>query len=296
MAISPSIVRLERTPRLTAYGAIAQAARASKAPMVAVDQMSYNEHYNIFPNDVVDLSSAPDIELFVFGWGSTYTRPNTSGIEEAVNYLHDPLDGNLYNLLPLVMRKKGEDDLTPEQRARLGLRSEMVIDSETWIAYWAHKVDRSQNAIVAEIVVPPSTPDGVESVTPVTGDPSLMSPTPTKLTTDTIRKDGAYVRVRTTLAMTLNAWETNELLKSKQIISGTDQLEVTEIGLLTGYPVTKTVTDGSNTITYTEYLAAQLSLVSPLRQMWNDRVGMDTTLLQDVGINNPTNFVLPFTG
>lgn len=289
-----SVINIERQPRLTVYGAIVQAAKLSGAPMVYVEQTPLNEKLNVFPNEPVDLTTPPNIEYFGIGWGSTYSRPNADNIDEIVNYVHDPLDANLFHLLPMVIRDIGDDDLTPERRAKYAMRATFEVDGVTKVGYFLKQVDRSQTLITADMVVPAENVGGSDTITPITGDSRYLNPTPTKLTDATQRKDGAYVKVRAPIGMVFDAWEMNELINAKQIMTGSDQLEVTEIGLFSAVKKSKTVADGNNNITYTEAMKAQLNLVSPLRFVANDRVGETTTLLQDLGINNPTNFALPF--
>jgi len=289
-----TVINIERQPRLTAYGLILQAARNSGLPMIYIDQTSLNEKLGIFPEEVVDNSIVPATDWFGIGWGSTYTRPTPEGINEVVNYVHDPLDADLFHSLPLLIRKQGQDNLTPEERQNYSGRALFNHEGETLVGYYLKKVDRSQTAIIAEIVVPPSTPNGTEQVTPLEGDPRYLNPTPVELSDATQRKDGAYVRVRAPLALTFSAWEMDELLNAKQIMTKSSQLEVTEIGLFSGVAKTKTVTDADNTITYTEVMNAQLNLASPLRFIANDRVGRSTSLTQEMGVNSPTNFKLPF--
>lgn len=289
-----SVINIERQPRFTLYGAIVQSCMSSGAPMLYIEQTTLNEQLNVFADEVVDTSIVPSRDWFGVGWGSTYSRPNADSIDEIVNYIHDPLDANLFHLLPMVMREIGNDDLTPERRAQYGMRALVNKDGKTYVAYYLKKVDRSQTVITADIVVPPSTPDGTEQVDEVTGDPRYLNPTPVKLTTATERKDGAYVKVRSPVSMVFDPWEMNELLNAKQIMTASSQLEITEIGIFSGVPRDKTVTDGDSTFTYNEVMNAQLNLASPLRFIANDRVGQTTTLIQDMGINSPTNFKLPF--
>lgn len=294
MAASP--IAIEDLPRLTAWGAIYQTAAFAGVPIPIIDQTTLNEEFNVYPTESGDHSKPPGLDYWIVGYGSTYTRPNDlTGVEESVNYVHDTLDANVFHTVPMVMREQGKDDLTPAQRSKLGLRAIENHGGKTYVVYKARKIDRSGSVISAEVVIPPADndPEGVEVRTPIVGDPRYLKPTPVKLTTDTIRKDGAYVNVSCPLGMTLTPWELNELIKSKQIITGS-ALEVTEVAVVTAYNAQKTVADGDNTITYTEAIEAQMAIVMPTRIVAAHYINEGITLNHDVGVSNPTNFMLPF--
>jgi hypothetical protein len=286
---------LEDMPRFTAWGAIVQTAQFSGVPIPIIDQTTLNKEYNIYPNEQGNHSTPPPPNYFAVGYGSTYTRPNSQLVEESVNYVHDPLDANLFHLCPLVLREQGKDDLTAERRAKYAGRAIINHEGKTYVGYLLKNIDRSASVITADIVIPPESndPDGVATRTPIVGDPRYLSPTPTKLTDATVRKDGAYVEVSCALGMVFDVWELNELIKAKQILTGSS-LEITEVALFSGYKVQKTVADGAASITYNEAIEAQMAVVMPTRIVASHYLDEGITLLHDVGVNNPTNFARPF--
>jgi hypothetical protein len=292
---TPTPLVLEDMPRYTAWGAILQVVKIAEVPMLIIDQTALNETLGVYPAEVGDHTKAPSLNYFGIGYGSTYTRPNSQGVDESVNYVHDPLDAGMFHPTPIVMREQGKDDLTAEQRARLGMRSIMNHGGKTYVCYNLKKLDRSASVVQAFIVTPAdsSDPSSTEIRTPVTGDPRYLNPTPVKLTNDTVRKDGSYVSIKCNLGMVFNTWELNEIIKAKQILTGSS-LEITEIGIFSAYSASKTVPDGTSSITYTEAIEAQLAIVMPTRIIASHYLDEGLTLYHDVGISNPTNFARPF--
>ena len=80
------------------------------------------------------------------------------------------------------------------------------------------------------------------------------------------------------------------MLNAKQILTGTAQLEITEIGLFSGIPKTVTNSGTGEAVVYNEALRAQLNVVSPHRILLNQFVGRELVINHDFGVDDPTSF------
>lgn len=283
---------LSLEPRRTTWGAMVQTAAYARVPLDFLAGTTINEKYNVFASEPINRETDfADLGYFGIGRGSTYMKVVSVGTE-STNYLHEPVDAILFNQQPFILRTL-DNDIPADKRAKYALRAIVEINSVLYVAYYLKRLDKSLSTIVASSVIP-ATSEAPEDVNPLVSDPRYLNPTPTKPEAGNERTDGKYVRVSCLVQSKMDAWDIDEMLNAKQIITGTTQLEITEIGIFSA--ISKTVTDDSTgtSITYTEALRAQLNVVSPHRIMVNHFAGRELIINHDFGVDDPTNFQFNF--
>lgn len=279
---------LNLEPRRTTWGAIVQTANYVRVPVPFLTGTTINEKFSVFPNESIEDTDYPELNYFGYGRGSTYMKVISDGSNESSNYLHEPLDAVLFNQMPFIMRTL-DNDITSAQRANYALRAIVEHNSISYVAYYLKRLDKSSSIITNSVVVP-ATATELEESNLVVADPRYLSPTPTKADAGTERTDGAYVRVSCIVESKMDAWDIDEMLNAKQILTGSSQLEITEIGLFSGVPKTVSNAVTGSTVTYTEALRAQLNVVSPHRLLLNQYVGRELSINHDFGVDDPTSF------
>lgn len=277
-------------PRPTVWGAMALSALWTGGRMEYVAKTTLNEKFNVFADDVVEDTAGKPVEYWGVGRGTTYLFTDSQGVPDTANYEHEPVDASLYFFCPMAMRPKGQDDFTPEERAKLGMRTEMEINGTTWIAYMTRVIDRSVTTVLAEMVIPATKPGERDDRRPLLPDDRYLNPVPIEPDTTPSRTDGAYTDVTSIIKTVLTPAEIAELINAKQIISGNNHLQFTEIGLFGAVKEEKTVTDGGNSFTYTEGMKMQMHIVSPVGVIINDAITTGWSANHDLGMANPTNF------
>lgn len=281
---------LSLEPRRTTWGAMAQTAAYTRAPISYVPETTLNEKYNFAEEVAIDpLLEFPFLEYYGYGRGSTYMKilPDNSG--EATNYLHEPVDAALFYQMPFVLRDL-DNDIPAAKRAELAGRCIMTMEDGTRkIAYFLRKLKRD-TATVKGYKVIPETADTPEQKTELVGDPAYLNPVPKADDSGVDRTDGAYTRVQAILLSELDTWDISEMINAKQLLTGNSQLEVTEIGLFSAIPKDYTSDITGVNVTYKEAVRAQLNLVSPQRIIINSFAETGLSIQHDLGVDDPTSF------
>lgn len=283
---------LSLEPRRTTWGAMVQTSNYTRIPLDYLAGTTINEKYGVFASEPINSETDyANLGYFGIGRGSTYMKVVSVGTE-STNYLHEPVDAILFNQTPFILRTL-DNDIPADKRAKYAIRAIVEINGIQYIAYFLKLLDKSLSQITASTVIP-ATQDSPEDINQLVSDPRYLNPTPTKPDAGNERTDGKYVRVSCLVQSKMDAWDIDEMLNAKQIITGTTQFEITEIGIFSAIP--KTVTDNStgSNVTYTEALRAQLNVVSPHRIMLNHFAGRELVINHDFGVDDPTNFQFVF--
>ena len=285
-----TIENLRLFPRRTVWGSQIQTANYTRGKIKYVEFTTLNEKFSVGQNVDLKDDQFPALSYFGVGRGSTYMKALSDGSRENVNYIHEPTDAALFYQLPFVLRTE-DNDLSAVERNNFGIRTSLTVNGNKYIAYYLHVLDRTNTEVVAQVITP-ETDDQPKQIKPIEGDIRFLNPTPKEPDSGVINTDGKYTNVTSILKSVLTSWDIAELINSKKIITGNDQLEITEIGLFSAFPmnITSPTGVGSVPIQYTEAIKAQLNVTAPHRILVNSYVGRTLTIEHDLGVNDPTNF------
>lgn len=281
-------INLNLEPRRTTWGAVAQTAAIAKVPVDYLAGTTLNEKFGVFQNE--SINSATDyqeLSYFGIGRGSTYMKVLSDSSSQSENYLHEPFDAALFYQLPFVLRTI-DNDIPAEKRVKYAMRCIVEKDGIKYVAYYLKALDKSSSSITTKTVVP-ATDTESETSTDLISDPRYLNPVPTKADAGNVRTDGAYIRVSLLLQSKLDAWDISEILNAKQILTGNNQLEITEVGLFVGIPKSVSSSITNEAVVYTESLRTQLSMVSPHRILLNQFEGRELVINHDLGVDDPTS-------
>lgn len=284
-----SSLDLQLSPRLTVWGVAWMAASWGGTAMKYIEQTTLNEKFNVFPNEDIDEDIKEPLGYFGLGRGSTYAFTESDATVTNRNYTHEPVSATPFHPLPLLLRKVGEDDLDATTRAKYAMRAIIDVNGVSYVAYYLKKLDKSTSNVEIEYVVP-ATSTAEETRNDIVGSVTYLNPVPTVPASGQGSTDGAYVDVSLILRSVLTAAEVAEVIAAKEILTGTSDVEITEIALFSGIPIAKSVTDGGEDINYVEVMKAQMHTISPVRVLLNPYLVSGFSANHNIGLGSPSNF------
>jgi hypothetical protein len=275
--------------RRTIAASLLQTAQFFKVPMLYQANSMLNEKYDFSKTIRPPAGQYPYANYFQFGRNGFYCQPGGDGVPEIRSYVHEPVDGGLFEGMPFVLRDLN-NDLTATQREMYAGRAILRVGSTDKIAYWLCKLNKTDSSVLPFIVTPDATEDIRDPFIP---NSSTLSPTPTKPTIDAINVvTGKYGVVECKIKMILTQWMIDELLNVKQLLTGNSVLDVTEIAIVHGYPQNVTSNISGTSVTYEEAIVAQISAFFPNKIAINNYAGDTLEMSFHAGIDDPLSLAL----
>lgn len=273
--------------RRTVYGSKHQTAMTLGMPVPYVDKETLNELHNFLPGEYPAVGSYSALNYFQFGINGAYMKSVSGGREELESYIHQPTDGGLFYPIPFVLRRP-DNDLTPAQREYYAGRAQANYSGEDFIAYWLAPLDKS--ATVIETKIKDSVNGTERDFVPSTG---TLQPTPRRPSIDDVNVvSGEYCVVESLVGMNLKAWQLDELINAKEIITGSSSLDINEIAICLGQERVIQIQDGENTVNFKDAIAVQPTAYFPNRHNLNSYVGQDFTMRFNAGIDDPLSLAV----
>lgn len=270
----------------TAYAALLQTNLFLDLPHAFLQSTTLNEALGINANVTPSNNERCSLKIWVIGSRGHTTTQGTGGQVLLTPIQHKATDGNLYNILPFVLRPVN-NDLTADARAKYALRKAVTHGNVPYIAYYGRRIDFTGVQTGMNLV---TVDHGVETITPFVPDSSNLNPVPpTTSNTNTNVIDGKYVTATGRITIGMDENEAAEFRNVCNIIYGSENYAmVSEIGLCTAVNRSIQSTDqvSGNQITMNEAIGVQIaSHVPSLNAIAFNNNGFELSL--DVGVREP---------
>lgn len=269
----------------TVYGARLQSALLTGTPLPIAVNSTVNEVLDIEKSTAIALTDRPAMRYLIIGNGGHSMRVGTNNIARPVPIQHKPTDAGLFNQIPFVLRDLA-NDLTPDMRAKYGLRKLEVHSGTMYAAYYLKR-------LVLDAVVPvmeyKTVFNNETTTTEFIPNTSNLHPTPPALTNTGVNvTTGDYVSATAKIPFILTELEVQELLDVANIIYGdTGYAIISELGLCSGVDKIIAVNPGTGTVfNFNEVIACQVvTFVNSFFSLLFNNRGIDVLL--DVGATEP---------
>lgn len=243
----------------TIYGSKLQTELLLGLPYEHIANTTLNEKFDIQSGVLPNAGQMPKIGWFVIGNGGHRNQTGADGFPYSSPIQHDPADAALYNHLPFLLRLPSED-LTVLERERYGLRKQIVVNGQNYIAYYAKVLTMEDTQIQ---MLHNTVTDGVVSQTPFIPTGANLNPTPAPIpATGVVTTNGDYLSASAYLNLSLSREDISELVEVARIMYDNENYAViSEIGLVAGVPRIVNVPGpgGSGNISYQEAICAQIT-------------------------------------
>ncbi len=245
----------------TGFGSVCQLANWLGCPTPAeyVGPATLNTKYQIQQNLGLGSNESARLLGISFGVGGL-NYSTTNGRMRQVTTPHTPKDGAPFEMLPACIRSM-DNDLSPAERARYGLRHVRSHNGVPYFFYYVHR-HSFRDAVIK--MHERSTVNGVtesENFVPAE-DAGVLAPVPTVVATENVNPLAGVSLVSTArLEIRLDAFAVGELLNAAQLLFGSeDDAYVTEIQLIQAVErqVDGATAQAGVNISYTELIAAQV--------------------------------------
>lgn len=268
--------------RRTIYGSTHQTAMTLNIPVPYQEKDTLNELYDVLAGEYPAAGQYTSLGYFQLGINGAYMKATEDGREELESYVHQPTDGGLFMPIPFVVRRTN-NDLTAEERKDYAGRTKRTYDGVEYYVYMFKRLDTSATTITRSIVDPVN---GTENEFTPSSDTLQPTPQRPSVSAENI-VSGSYCKVSAIITMPLKAWQLDELISAKQIITGSTSLDINEIAICLGKDYPTTIDENSNTVAFTEAIAVQPTAYFPNRFNLNSYVGSDFSMRFNAGIDDP---------
>lgn len=203
-----------------------------------VDQYStLNEKFGILTTETGNVLGAgvyPNIEYLAIGRGGHANITGTGGAALTDILRHGPTDACMFTALPFVMREEG-NDLSVGERANYRMRTVETFNTVDYATYWLKKIDT--NSVTPETRVITILNGDVVQDDPYVPTNASLNPTPIVVDNNDLNlADGRYITVRSSLGVTLDENDINEIIDACNIIYGDDRFAmISEVGVVSGH-------------------------------------------------------------
>jgi len=241
----------------TIFGSHLQTCLLMKLAYEVLANSTLNERFSIQQGVMPAKGELPDFGYFVIGNGGHKFTMTASGRSKPEPIQHLGTDASCFEPLPFVLREAA-NDLSPEERAKYGLRRSEIHGGRPYFAYYARRIDKSNIKAIPQVI---TVRDGVESVKPFVPTSENLNPVPQNLSptgVNTVKGDNVSVSAK--MALILSESEINEIKNACKVLFDDEELAIiSEVGLVSG--VDKWVTSpgpNNSTINQNEIIAAQI--------------------------------------
>lgn len=239
----------------TVYGAYHQTCWAFNLPPVIKPFSTWNEKFNIEKDTHAANTKRHVIAYIGIGNGghTVAQGPNGIGLVNAVQ--HRPTDASLYNTLPWIIRPVAED-LNPSERNKYRMRKEIIVNGETYVAYYLRAIDLSNTLpemlytriisgqLTAEVFNP--------TISNLNPTPPIIANAGTNPTTSDTVSASAII------PLIMNDDDVEEFKRAVEYVMGDERLAmISEIAIVTGVDSIVRTSHLGRDLDYTEALDAQ---------------------------------------
>lgn len=227
---------MEKSPRIqtrtvhSIWGQLLQAQSLMGLPMNILPFTTLNEKHQINHNNRLQLTDKLVCQYYCIGWGgheniTASDKPHITDIIE-----HDPSDAGLYQQMPFVLRRRG-NDLTDEQKQRYRLRKLVSIKGVEYIAYYLKKfeIKGGGNQVLLETII-----DGESTTVPYTPRAENLSPVKPELSPREVETaSNTKLRVSVNATIEFDEFDSREYREVSKILYGSAKYAVvSEIGIV----------------------------------------------------------------
>lgn len=228
-----------------------------KEPYVPVPHSTLNEKFQVGEAEALPEGAYPNMGYIAIGRGAHRYGVDGGGRVKPDILSHDVNHACLYEHIPFIGRRV-EEDLTPQQRAKYGLRVLREYNGEAYYFYYLKAVDLSAGATRIQNVTTVNNETEVTEYTPTTAQ---LNPVPTDVPSNTTNNpsSGKHIHVVSDLAFTLEKEDIAEIMNCIMIMFGDESYgTISEIGVVSAIPKVINTTLGGVNVSYTEALAATI--------------------------------------
>lgn len=273
--------------RRTIYGSKHQTAMTLGMPVPYQEKETLNELHNFLVGETPAAGTYSALNYYQFGINGAYMKSTSDGRQELESYVHQPTHGGLFYPIPFVLRRL-DNDLTPAQREYYAGRSTANYGGVDYIAYWLAPLDKTETQI--EMKIKDSVNGTEREFVPST---DTLQPTPQRPSIDDENiVSGEYCVVESLVGMSLKAWQLDELINAKEIITGSSSLDINEIAICLGQPKVIQIQDGENLVNFKEAIVVQPTAYFPNRHNLNAYLGQDFGMRFNAGIDDPLSLAV----
>jgi len=262
------------------------------APYSIKSNTTLNQKFSIQPNETPGGGVYPILSYMCIGRGALKMEIGGDGKHYPVIQQHASTDAALFEHMPFVLRQLN-DDLPPAKRNDYALRKQVTINSVTYWAYYAKRVDftTAVTKLYLKQVV-----GGNATINDYIPDASNLNPVHQDLSNPgTNLLAGQSVMASTIIGLHLDSFDIAEIRNASIIETGeTDRALISEVALCTGSSkVIQAPTQGGS-FSFNEAIAMQVATfiqaLYPLDFINNDIVnqlelGISEPLFKFEGIN-----------
>lgn len=241
----------------TVYGAQLQACLLLGLPYQVVANTTLNERLGVQASVLPASGIMPAARYWCIGSGGHRNMVGANGKPYTSPINHRASDAAPFDLMPFVLRQVN-DDISPTEREKYGLRKLMELDGVNYIAYYLKRLSMTD---VKAIMEQTTVTEGVSTKVPFVPNSSNLNPTPPALPdTGVVTTSGNYLSTTATVPITFTKADVNELLNVARILYGDELYAViSEIGIVSGVDKVVEVSGAGNTkFNFKEVIAAQI--------------------------------------
>lgn len=249
-------------------------AKALGLPYEVLDQTTLNEKFNVLPERTLPEGEYPITKFVAIGRGGHRNAAGSDNRSITILEKHRSRDKALFEHIPFILREQ-DDDLTTEQRKHYAMRTLVVIEDVTYIAYYLKILDLTSQTVEYNRV---TITNGEEVSVPYVPSSAELSPTPMVLNNQSVNvSNGEFITASTLINCDFNEWEVAEILNACRIIYGEENYAtLSEVALCSGYPIQHTAQNPNQPqFTYTESICTQVhTMVTTRHELWETNLGI----------------------
>lgn len=271
----------------TMFGNALQTAMLQGLPLPILENSTLNEKFNVEPGVLPSPDVLPKMKYFAIGNGGHAVKVTDNGF--GIDSLqHESTDAACFKHLPFALRELN-NDLSPTERAKYGLRREETYNGTRYIAYYLKRLDLLNVNVEMSIRTVQEVNGVVTTVpTPFIPDSSNLNPVPKPLNPSTVNTiEGSYGVCSAVEKVVLTANDINEIIEAVNIMYGDTSLAIiSEIAYVSGVDRAIDVNSNGNVIRFNEVIAAQVNtFVAVVYPLTSFKDGITTTI--DIGAVEP---------
>lgn len=242
----------------TVYGAKIQTSQLLGVPNELEEYTTLNEKFNIAPSYELNVNDEQKMRYVVIGNGGHMMEVSGNNSLPVPKPLqHSPTDAALYSHLPFILRPVA-NDIDATTRASYGLRKNITIDNDEYVAYYARRMDMT--GVQAQMLLK-NIENNVETTNPFIPNAGNLTPTPPDTVIgEVVPTTGDFVLASAPISFILDQFDMDEIKNAANIIYGSeDYAIISELGLVAGVDKVIGATDylGAS-FNYTEIIGAQV--------------------------------------
>lgn len=265
-----------------------QVRRELGLPMIVRANTTLNQHLKILANVATPSTQIPTVGYFCIGMGGVDWQNcdnNTSTLPFPKFYQHTADKTGLFKIMPFVMRELN-NDLTPTERARYGLRRRESFKGVEYYAYYLKRLNLNNVNVETKLIT--TNADKTKTEREFNPQAADLSPQPKTLTVleENVLK-ATYARTLAPVRVEITEEDAHELMNVFNILHGApEKAFISEIGLVSGIDRVTEVATPSGNVQFKEVLIAQIAHIASVMQMIGSSNGGFTRMF-NIGINEP---------